>query len=177
MADEAFPFGKPAGRLKDVPGALIVRDRTQLICVDMYGEPNPSGGHYVYPPMRPALAAFISAGRALGWHFWIADAHRTRERQAKKFADAVLKYGSRDKARAWVAPPESAPHCTGAAVDFAFAAFPKGAPPQISSEAAKAGVYQKMPAWQWFEANHPRYGFTRYAAEPWHLEFAVAGVA
>lgn len=150
-------------RLKDQPGGLVIRDRTQLVRCDSRGRINPAGGHHLTEPTRAAAEATISAAEAAGLRLRIASSHRTRGEQMKLFERGILKHGSAEAARKWIAHPDTAPHCTGQAVDFQM-----GLP--ISSEAAKSGAYQRSPEWKWFNVNGPRFGWVEYKPEPWHME-------
>ena len=93
-----------------------------------------------FAPNR-ASASMIYSGR------------RTPAVQAELFAEAVVKYGSQDAARQFVAPSDgivcSSKHCAGLAADLAFDAGPAA----------------------WAHKNADRYGLVfPMNYEPWHIE-------
>jgi hypothetical protein len=99
------------------------------------------------------LSVFIKAAAEQAGEITITSAHRTIERQAELFAEAVRKHGSPEAARKWVAAPtEMAPHVRGIAADLGFA-----------SEAVK----------QWAHDHAAAYGLVfRMSHEGWHVELA-----
>jgi hypothetical protein len=100
------------------------------------------------PKLLRSMTRAIVDARAEGVELTITSGWRSAAHQQRLFEEAVRKYGSRERARQWVLPPEESAHVTGAAVDVG--------PP--------AGA-------AWLRANGERYGLCqRYANEPWHFE-------
>jgi len=116
-----------------------------------------------------AYAAYLSmveSARADGIKFpllTIVSAYRSEERQARLFAAAVLKYGSPEAARKWVAPPGSSVHGTGRALDLWLGS---------ANSSANVAALRETAAWKWLVENAAGHGFGPYKAEPWHWEFA-----
>ncbi|OUL28941.1 hypothetical protein BV378_07000 [Nostoc sp. RF31YmG] len=88
--------------------------------------------------------------------------YRSSKHQDQLWQKALIKYGSAQKARQWVAPPGHSAHHSGRAIDL-WLGF------GISSKNV-----QKMratPAYQWLVQNAARFGFYPYPQEPWHWEY------
>lgn len=105
------------------------------------------------PQFSTALASLVgSAPPEIQQNLKIASGYRSPEVQAKLWQDAVVKYGSPEAARKWVAPPGNSQHNHGFASDLKYA----------SPEARK-----------WAHANAGRFGLAfPLANEPWHVELA-----
>lgn len=89
--------------------------------------------------------------------------YRSSQQQTKLFAAALVKYGSKAKARKWVAPPGESAHESGCAFDLYLGEKMGTKPDQIRRlEATKA--------YQWLKVNAPKFGLAPYKAEPWHWE-------
>jgi D-alanyl-D-alanine carboxypeptidase len=100
------------------------------------------------PAMQRSVRRAAAAAAADGVELWVTSGWRSRARQGQLFAAAVRKYGSRERARRWVLPPDESAHVRGEAVD-------------IGPEAGAA----------WLRRNGERFGLCqRYANEPWHFE-------
>jgi hypothetical protein len=99
------------------------------------------------------LNVFIKAAAEQAGQITIFSAHRTIERQAELFAEAVRQHGSVAAARKFVAAPtENAPHVRGIAADLRF-----------ESDAVR----------QWAHDNAEAYGLVfRMSHEGWHIELA-----
>ena len=166
-----FPFGRPAGRLKDQPGGIIDPGRAALVRCDTMAHLDHAGGHYLLPRPRESLSAMIAEATVAGHRLRIASSYRSMEEQARKFAAAVLRYGSEAEARKWVAKPGGSAHHTGACVDLTFGGLvlPTGVS-ELSSAAQKSGAHLKCAAWIWLHANLGRFGWNEYAGEFWHVE-------
>lgn len=84
----------------------------------------------------------------------ISSAYRSPELQAKLWEDALVKYGSPEAARKWVAPPGNSQHNHGNAGDL-----------QFTTPAAR----------EWAHANASNYGLAfPLSNEPWHIELGTA---
>jgi D-alanyl-D-alanine carboxypeptidase len=88
--------------------------------------------------------------------------YRSRERQARLFARAVRRYGSREAARRWVAPPGASPHQSGRALDLYLGG---------RNDSSNVARLRTLPAYRWLAANARRFGFYPYEREPWHWEY------
>lgn len=95
-------------------------------------------------------AMFAAAPPEIQSQLRIMSAYRSPERQAQLWDDALVKYGSPEAARKWVAPPGNSKHNHGQAVDLRF----------LGDDAQK-----------WVHANAAQYGLAfPMAHEPWHIE-------
>lgn len=96
------------------------------------------------------LARFLAD--APGGGITINSGYRSPERQEQLWQEALVKYGSPEAARKWVAPPGRSNHNHGTAADLAYA-----------SDEARA----------WAHENAAKYGLNfRMGHEPWHVELA-----
>lgn len=140
--------GKPLAIVEEMPGAET-------------GPPCPLDARYVdEPPDRlpPAtLAAWQrlrSAAGTEGVHLCMNDGKRSREQQARQFADAVQEFGDAELASKYVLQPDESMHVVGIAVDI-----------------------QPLASAGWVERNGRALGWCRrYENEPWHFEFDAAYV-
>lgn len=100
------------------------------------------------PQLARAIRLAQEAAAADGVDLQLTSGWRSAQRQAQLHAEAVEKYGSVEKARQWVLPPEESEHVAGRAVD-------------VGPEAGIA----------WLREHGVRFGLCqRYANEPWHFE-------
>jgi hypothetical protein len=112
-----------------------------------------------------AWQALVAEARAAGIKAPLllpASGYRSSKLQNQLWQKALIKYGSAEKARQWVAPPGSSAHQSGRAIDL-WLGF------GISSKNV-----QKMratPAYKWLVENAARFGFYPYPKEPWHWEY------
>ncbi len=87
----------------------------------------------------------------------ILSGHRSVDRQAQLWAEALRKYGSPEAARKWVAPPGRSKHNHGQAVDLAYNGRSLANAPQHVVD--------------WVHQNAGRYGLHfPMAHENWHIE-------
>lgn len=96
----------------------------------------------------------------------VVSAHRSVAHQKELWEQALRKYGTPERARIWVAPPGTSAHHTGRAIDFWLGSG-------LSSK--NLGAMRATPAYRWLVCNAARFGFSPYAAEPWHWEFTPVG--
>ena len=159
---------RPAGRIP-------IKDRIDpgpgaLVSVNERGEP-PVGKERVFQLTQPTLDAFRALrARALAAGvradlFVLTSAYRSAVYQAQLAADAVTKYGTREQASTWVAQGRSE-HITGRAIDLNLGLA-------NTSENAKAGNFNGMPAYIWLKDNAADFGFNPYSDEPWHWSYNV----
>ncbi len=95
---------------------------------------------------------------------------RTFAYQQGLFNRAIKKYGSRDKAAKWVAPPGFSEHHTGTAIDIGDGVSPKC---DVKS------CFKHTKTYSWLNQNASLYGFklsfpetqTAVSFEPWHWRF------
>lgn len=97
----------------------------------------------------------------------VVSGYRSVAHQERLWRAALARYGSPAAARRWVAPPGGSPHHTGRAVDLALGA---------RNDSANIPALRATPAYRWLVCNAARFGFTPYAAEPWHWEYNPPGV-
>jgi hypothetical protein len=99
-------------------------------------------------PLRRAVDRALAAAARDGVELRVTSGWRSAEHQARLYAEAIAKYGSAQRARRWVLPPDESAHVRGEAVDVGPAA---GA--------------------RWLDTNGVRFGLCRrYANEAWHFE-------
>lgn len=104
------------------------------------------------PAVRRAVDRAVAAAAADGVELRVTSGWRSAEHQRRLHEAAVVKYGSRERARRWVLPPEESQHVRGGAVDF-------------GPEAGAA----------WLDEHGVRFGLCRrYDNEPWHFELLAA---
>ena len=96
----------------------------------------------------------------------ITSGYRSVPTQRILWAGALERYGSPEEARRWVAPPGRSPHHTGRAIDLWLGT--RNSPSHIPA-------LRTMEAYQWLVCNAARFGYTPYAAEPWHWEYNPPG--
>lgn len=106
------------------------------------------------PEIRSALQQATTAARDAGYDLVVNSGWRTTEEQAALFDAAVSRYGSREEAARWVAPPERSAHAFGAAVDVG-----------------------DLDASIWLGQNGGEFGLCRtYENERWHFEFRAEAI-
>jgi hypothetical protein len=104
-------------------------------------------------PFQQALARMLQDAPA-EVKIGITSGYRSPEVQERLWQEALVKYGSPEKARKWVAPPGRSQHNHGAAADLEY----------LSPEAQ-----------EWVHANAERYGLAfPLSNEAWHVELAGA---
>jgi hypothetical protein len=125
------------------------------------GPPCPLDARYVdeRPERLPpdTLAAWQRLRAAAGENgvqLCLNDGKRSREQQARQFADAVQQFGSAEQASRYVLQPDESMHVVGVAVDV-----------------------QPLASAAWVERNGSAIGWCRrYENEPWHFEYDPAYV-
>ena len=95
----------------------------------------------------------------------VVSGYRSISHQKVLFQRAVEKYGSEKAATKWVAPPGHSAHHTGRAIDFYVGG---------SNSSTNAAKQRTLAPYRWLVCNALKFGFTPYAAEPWHWEFHPA---
>jgi LAS superfamily LD-carboxypeptidase LdcB len=107
---------------------------------------------HLQPAVRRAIDLAIAAAAREGVELRVTSGWRSRAKQERLYEQAIAKYGSPERARQWVLPPEESEHVKGGAVDVG----------------PESGA-------RWLEANGVRFGLCRrYANEPWHFERLAA---
>lgn len=117
----------------------------------------------------PAYEAMVRAGIASGELSYpdkdlkLTSGYRNKAYQQKLWNDALIKYGSPEAARKYVAPPGCSPHQTGRAIDI-----------YVNGSAGNPNAFTEQRSsttFQWLSANAYKYGFYNYENEPWHWEY------
>jgi len=100
------------------------------------------------PALLGALRRAATDAAADGVELYVDSGWRSPEYQAHLLQQAVLKYGSEERAARWVATPGTSAHVSGAAVDIG-----------------------RSDATAWLSEHGAPYGLCQiYGNEPWHYE-------
>ncbi|RAV06862.1 peptidase M15 [Mycolicibacterium sp. GF69] len=103
------------------------------------------------PALREAVQKAARSAESDGVEVRISSGWRSKGFQERLFADGVIRYGSPEAAREFVASPEKSKHVTGQAVDIG-----------------------PVEADKWLIANGREFGLCQvYANEIWHFELAA----
>ena len=95
---------------------------------------------------------FMSAPEHIRSQLQVGSGFRSPERQAELWQEALVKYGSPEEARKWVAPPGNSQHNVGFAADLKY----------LTPEAR-----------EWAHNNAEQFGLAfPLSNEPWHIELA-----
>lgn len=107
------------------------------------------------PRLQQALTAlYAAAPPEIQQALRIQSGYRSVERQAQLWHEALVKYGSPEAARRWVAPPGNSQHNHGRAADLSYA-----------NDAVR----------EWVHSNAANYGLSfPMGHEPWHIELSDA---
>jgi hypothetical protein len=138
--------GRPLAIVEEMPGPET-------------GPPCPLDARYVDeqperlpPDTLTAWQRLRAAAGQDGVQLCLNDGKRSREQQARQFADAVQRFGSAELASRYVLQPDESMHVRGIAVDV-----------------------QPLASAAWVERNGVAYGWCRrYENEPWHFEYDPA---
>jgi LAS superfamily LD-carboxypeptidase LdcB len=122
------------------------------------------------PPAAIAFKKMQEAAHREGVSIIPISGFRTGSYQQKLFANAVKRYGSKEGAARWVAPPGYSEHHTGLALDIGDEAH---------LECDVESCFERTPAYDWLKKNAARFGFelsfppgnARISFEPWHWRF------
>src|SRR5688572_6580143 len=126
-------------------------DFSQTLLPRLTKDKDPSHVMGLQAPFQQRLSTMLGGmPEPLRERFNIYSGHRSVERQAQLWNEALKKYGSPEAARKWVAPPGRSRHNHGSAADLRFA-----------DDEVK----------QWVHANAKNYGLHfPMRHEPWHIE-------
>jgi hypothetical protein len=160
IAKEVIPDPIPPKALTcfDAAQVLVFESNTELGCASgsrsLGTEPIPSETADI-GILNPLLLLRFQAAQAIaaqvGIPLRITSGYRSRETQAKLFADEVIKLGSETEAAKWVLPPLYSHHPQGTAIDVNY--------------------NFDRPSTKWLEINGYKFGLCRaYANEWWHFE-------
>ncbi len=138
--------GRPLAIVEEMPGPET-------------GPPCPLDPRYVDeqperlpPDTLTAWQRLRAAAGQDGMQLCLNDGKRSRDQQARQFADAVQRFGSADLASRYVLQPDESMHVRGVAVDV-----------------------QPLASAAWVERNGAAFGWCRrYENEPWHFEYDPA---
>lgn len=115
-----------------------------------YSLKDPSHVQGLDKSFQDSLGKFMNAAEESGHSIKLYSGYRSPERQKELFRNAVMKYGSPEAARKWVAPPGRSRHNQGIAADL---------------------KYLTPGAREWAHQNASKFGLNfRMAHEPWHIE-------
>ena len=118
-----------------------------------------------------AFRAMQASARLAGVELVPISGYRTRSYQEGLFSRAVGKYGSKQSAARWVAPPGYSEHHTGLALDIGALESP---------ETDVEATFEDTPAFVWLKGNAHRFGFEisfprdnsqGVSYEPWHWRY------
>lgn len=154
------------------PGGGRVQDKRDPPASDVVVIRGIKGSVTLHRRAAEAWTAMLRAARADGIAdplLLVVSGYRSGEQQERLWRSALVRYGSPEAARRWVAPPGSSAHQSGRAVDLYLGA---------RNDSGNVAQLRTMPAYGWLLTNARRFGFYPYEAEPWHWEYnppAVAG--
>jgi hypothetical protein len=167
-------FGVPAGR---IPVAERVDPGVETLeRIDKYGSPylSRAQGRLFRLERRTAdsFRALRAAAMAAGFDselFTLTSDYRSSSKQAGLSARAIEQYGSRERARVFVATRSE--HITGRAMDLNLGISNSGAN-------ALARKFDELPQYQWLKENAAQFGLNPYSytdathpGEPWHWSY------
>lgn len=118
-----------------------------------------------------AFQAMQAAARLAGVELVPISGYRTRGYQEGLFSRAVGRYGSKQSAARWVAPPGYSEHHTGLALDIGALERP---------DTDVEATFEDTPAFAWLKENADRFGFEisfprdnpqGVSYEPWHWRY------
>ena len=118
-----------------------------------------------------AFRAMQTSARDAGVELVPISGYRTRGYQEGLFTRAVGKYGSKESAARWVAPPGYSEHHSGLAIDIGALESP---------ETDVETTFEDTPAFVWLKENAHRFGFEisfprdnpqGVSYEPWHWRY------
>ncbi|KUI14081.1 peptidase M15 [Mycobacterium sp. GA-1285] len=143
VGQEPLSIGPAA---QDTVGGWLPDDRT----VSPFDADTPIV-EWLDPALREAVQKAARSAEAEGIEMRITSGWRSKGFQERLFDDGVVRYGSVQAAREFVASPEKSKHVTGEAVDIG-----------------------PVEADRWLIANGREFGLCQiYANEIWHFELAV----
>jgi hypothetical protein len=112
-----------------------------------------------------AWAALVEAARIEGMAHPLlvpVSGHRTAARQQELWDNALVRYGSAEEARRWVAMPGGSAHHSGRAIDCWLGS---------ACDSSNVEKQRRTAVWQWLDSNAASYGFYPWPVEPWHWEY------
>ena len=118
-----------------------------------------------------AFRAMQQAAREVGVELVPISGYRTRSYQDGLFSRAIRKYGTKESAARWVAPPGYSEHHSGLAVDIGALDSPE-TDVETTFEDTPAFVWLKENAHRFdFEISFPRDNPQGVSYEPWHWRY------
>lgn len=112
-----------------------------------------------------AWTALVEAARIEGMEQPLlvpVSGYRTVARQQQLWDDALVRYGSAEEARRWVAMPGGSAHHSGRAIDCWLGS---------ACDSSNVEKQRRTAVWQWLDSHAASYGFYPWPAEPWHWEY------
>lgn len=159
----------PAGAFRPVPvespGGGRIRNKRDPASGDVVTVGGVNGPIPLRSVAAQAWAAMLSAARADGIASPLLlpiSGYRSSAHQQRLWERALKRYGTREEARKWVAPPGGSPHQSGRAIDLYLGA---------RNDSGNVARLRQTPAYKWLVANAQRFGFYPYDREPWHWEY------
>lgn len=150
----------------ELPGGGRIKDRTVPSPADLVSVQGTGGRRIpLHRLAADAYLALLAAARRDGIEAPLllpTSGFRDPRRQAELWQQALVKYGSPEKARKWVAPPGGSAHQTGRAIDLHLGG---------ANSSANAENLRTTRAYRWLAAHAERFGFYPYVVEPWHWEY------
>ena len=124
-----------------------------------------------------ALVSLLADARGTGVRIIPISGFRSIEYQAGLYQKAIVKYGSEEVARGWVARPGFSEHHTGLAIDLGDCESPACDVATPFEETAAFRWLQKNADRFGFEMSYPRNNATGINYEPWHWRFVGTSAA
>lgn len=150
----------------ETPGGGRIQDKTPPFASDLVTVTGVGGKRIqLHRLAAQAWQALVQAARADGLREPLllpGSGYRSPDLQKQLWDAALVKYGSAEEARKWVAPPGNSAHQTGRAIDFYLGGH---------NSSANVAQLRTLPAYRWMAANAQRFGFYPYEREPWHWEY------
>jgi len=169
MSGELETAAPPAGAFRPMavesPGGGRIRDKRDPASGDTVNVGGVNGPIPLRRVAAQAWSAMVSAARAAGIAGPLllpVSGYRSSARQQRLWDRALARYGTREEARKWVAPPGGSPHQSGRAIDLYLG---------TRNDSTNVAKLRRTPAYQWLVANAQRFGFYPYEREPWHWEY------
>lgn len=150
----------------ETPGGGRIQDKTPPSASDLVTVTGVGGKPIqLHRLAAQAWQALVAAARADGLREPLllpGSGYRDPQLQKQLWDAALIKYGSAEEARKWVAPPGNSAHQTGRAIDFYLGGH---------NSSSNVAQLRTLPAYKWMVANAARFGFYPYEREPWHWEY------
>jgi len=149
----AAELRRPNDNLHDPHGTLGEADGVVPAGVTVFDEQYPAVAN-LDPTFLSALRRGAKDAAGDGVEFYVDSGWRSPKYQEQLLEEAISKYGSKQEAARWVAPPNTSAHVSGDAVDIGHS-----------------------DATAWLSEHGATYGLCQiYGNEPWHYELRPEAV-